>query len=160
MPIAYTYIEPIRVRGSGAARPGLALRLRVRWNALALDSALAGGADPGASDELTLRAQQLAQPKTAEEMARSIGHLLELVDRSSAAQLAVTRMPFGIDQVQAVRPRLVKLAERLRAKGSHPVRGLAMANLLLEDGGGPLYVHDTLDGLERAVGATLSAIDC
>lgn len=162
MPIAHTYMEPTHPLTQRVEReklPGLLARIRVRWNSLTLDSALAGGANPDASEELALRARQLAEPKAREQVARSIAHLLDLVDRGSAAQFASIRVPFSRPRVQAIRPRLVELAESLRDDRAYPVAGLARANLLVEDGRGPLYVHDTPDGFEQAVEATFSALD-
>jgi hypothetical protein len=137
--------------------PRLGLHIRVRWNALALDSALADGADPGASEELTLRAEQLARHKEREKAAKAIDRVLELVERGSAAQLASTRVPFRKDRVEASRPQLIELGASLRSNGPHPVQALAMANLLVEDGDSPLYVHDGPDHLEQTVEATLAA---
>jgi hypothetical protein len=137
--------------------PRLGLHIRVRWNALALDSALADGARPGVSDELTLRAEQLADEKSREKAAKAIGRVLELAERGSAAQLATTRVPFRKDRVEASRPQLMELAATLRSNGPHPVQGLAMANLLVEDGDSSLYVHDRPDHLEQTVEATLAA---
>jgi hypothetical protein len=156
-------MEPIpRLNDRRAGRPGLALRLRVRWSSAALDSALADGADPDASDELALRARQLAEPKARERVAKAIERVIELselVGRASPAQLAYLRVPFRRQQVEAARPRLVQLVERLRAEEALSVRGLAMASQLVDDGRGPLYVHDTPDALEHAVEATLSAVN-
>jgi hypothetical protein len=83
-------------------------------------TALAGGANPDSSKELALRARQLAEPKMREQLAESIGHLLELVDRGSVAQLGTNRVPFSRARVQAIRPRLIELAERLRGAGDMP----------------------------------------
>lgn len=137
--------------------PRLGLRFRVRWNALALDRELADGADPSSSEELGLRAKQLANPKMRIKVAHGIGRVIELADRGSAAGLATTRVPFRREQVQASRQQLLELAARVSSKGPHPVKGLAMANLLVEDGDSPLYVHDRPHRLERAVKATLAA---
>jgi hypothetical protein len=162
VPIAHTYIEPPGPLAGdelqAERRPGLALRLRVRWNALALDSALADGADPGSTDQLALRAKQLARQKQRAQVAQGIGHVVALVDRGSAVGLATTRVPFRRDRVEASRQELLELTGRLSSKDPYPVKGLAMANLLLEDGDSPLYVHDRPDRLERTVKATLAAL--
>ena len=150
------YVGPIPPLYPSAENwPCLGLRIRVRWNAPALDSALADGADPRASDELTLRAEQLASHKKREKIAKAIDRLLDLVERDSAAQLATTRVPFRRDRIEARRPQLIELAARLRSKGPHPSKGLALANLLVEDRDSPLLVHDRPDQLERTVGAAL-----
>jgi hypothetical protein len=140
-------------------RPSLALRLRVRWNAAQLDSALADGADPAASKSLALRAQQLGDPKHRARIARSIERVLELAERGRASQLSFTRAPFQPERIEHNRPQLTELADRLEAVDSPPVKGLAMANLLVEDGTAALYAHAPSDPLRPAVEAILAALD-
>jgi hypothetical protein len=139
-------------------RPSLALRLRVRWNAAQLDAALADGADPGASKALALRARQLEDPKHRAAIAKSIRYLLELTEGGAATQLTLTRAPFQPDRVEHSRPGLMELADRLEAVESPAVKGLAMANLLVEDGTASLYAHGASDPLRPAVDATLAAL--
>jgi hypothetical protein len=162
MPATYAGPAP-RLRHSAKSepakvRPSLALRLRVRWNAPQLDAALADGTDPGASKSLALRAQQLADPKHRSAIAKSIRYLLELTEGGAATQLTLTRAPFQPDRVEGNRPQLTELAERLEGLSSPPVKGLAMANLLVEDGTAPLYAHEPSDPLRPAVEATLAAL--
>lgn len=163
MPTAYA--EPARhLKHSTRARPAkvrpnLALRLRVRWNAAQLDAALADGADPTATKLVTLRAQQLADPKHRARIARSIDHVLELSERAPAPQLYLTRAPFQLERVEHSRPQLTELAGRLEAGDAPPVKGLAMANLLVEDGMAALYTHEPSDPLRPALEAILAALD-
>ncbi len=58
-------------------RPGLLLRARAWIKGLELDAALAGGADPAQSEELALRAEQLASRKKRDELASGINHLID-----------------------------------------------------------------------------------
>lgn len=51
-------------RRSEDTRDHRPLGVRVRWNALELDASLASGSDPASSEELALRAAQLAEPAT------------------------------------------------------------------------------------------------
>jgi hypothetical protein len=141
------------------ARPSVALRLRVRWNAAQLDAALADGADPGASKSLTLRAQQLADPRHRARIARSIRRLLELVERGATPQVSLTGAPLQPDRVEHSRPQFIELADRLEAVESPAVKGLAMANLLVEDSSAALYAHEPSDPLRPAVEAILAALD-
>jgi hypothetical protein len=46
-------------------RPSIALRLRTRWKRNGLDGALARGADPAASTQLSLRLSSSAPPRNA-----------------------------------------------------------------------------------------------
>jgi hypothetical protein len=163
MPTAYARTAP-PVKSSAKTRPAtirpsMALRLRVGWNAAQLDAALADGADPDASKSLALRAQQLANPKHRARIATSIDRLLELAERGAAPRLSLTRAPLQPERVQHSRPQLTELADRLEAVDSPPVKGLAMANLLVEDGAAALYAHEPSDPLRPAVEAILTAID-
>ena len=162
MPPAYFGPAP-SLRSAKARRgkvgPSLALRLRVRWNAAQLDAALADGADPGASESLALRAQQLADPKHRARIVSSIGHALDLADRGRAGLLTVTGGPLRSDRIEESRGQLLELVHRLEATDSPPVKGLAMANLLLEDGTAALYVHERSDPLLPAVEAILAALE-
>jgi hypothetical protein len=140
-------------------RPGLMLRARVWINVLELDGALAGGADPAQSEELTLRAKQLAERKKREKLASAVWHLIGIADRHSHAPIATPYAPFRPKQVQANRSLLVELAQRLRGYRPVALQGLAVTSLMLEDGRGPLTTNSDPATLERAVRAALSALD-
>ena len=163
MPAAYAgtaqSVKPTASARPAKIRPSVALRLRVRWNAAQLDAALADGADSAASKSLALRAQQLADPKHRARIARSIDHVLELSERGPAPQLYLTRAPFQPEPIEHSRPQLMELADRLEAVDAPPVKGLAMANLLMEDGTAALYANAPSDPLRPAVEAILAALD-
>jgi hypothetical protein len=144
---------------SAPRRPGLMLRARVWIHDLELDAALAGGADPAHSDELALRAQQLAGRKKREELASGISRLIGIADGHSRAPIATPYAPFRPKQVQANRELLLKLEQRLRGYKPVALRGLALTSLMLEDGRGPLTTDSAPVTLERAVRAALSALD-
>jgi hypothetical protein len=159
MPSGYVmpYSVPARSRPH---RPSLALRARVWLKNLELDAALAGGgANPAQSDELALRAKQLAEPRRRRELAKAITHLIAIADRNNRAAIVTPYPLFRPRQVQVNRSLLLELAERLRGQRPHAVRGLAMTSLMLEDGRGPLTTDSNPATLERAVRACLSALD-
>src|SRR5688500_6535045 len=114
-------------RSASTKRPGLLLRLRVGLKALDLDQALAGGADPTESRELTLRAAQLIEPGKRELLAESIDNVLYVAAADPVTTLGSTRVPFRRDRIEANRDQLVELAGKLRSRGPHALRGLAMA---------------------------------
>jgi hypothetical protein len=118
------------------------LGVRVRWSALELDAALASGTDPASSEELALRASQLADPAHRAQLARSINDLVLLAEGRFGAQLPTTRAPSSADRVHTSRGPLLELRERLLGEGPHSPRGLALVSLLLEDPRGPLYTHE------------------
>jgi hypothetical protein len=138
--------------------PGLILRARVWIKELELDATLAGGADPVQSEELELRARQLADRKTRNRLAAAIRHLIRIAD-GHRAPLTTPNPPFRPKQVQANRSLLVELAERLRGPRSVALRGMALTSLLLTDGRGPLTTESDPATLERAVRAALAALN-
>jgi hypothetical protein len=129
---------PLR-RNSDDAHQDPPLGVRVRWSALELDAALASGTDPASSQELALRASQLADPAQRAQLARSINDLVLLAEGRFGAQLPTTRAPISADRVHRSRRPLLELRERLLGEGPHSARGLALVSLLLEDPRGPLY---------------------
>jgi hypothetical protein len=139
-----------------ARRPSLALRLRVLWKTPQLDAALADGADPGARDELALRAKQLTDPKHRAGIARGIDRLLDLSERGEGMP-SINRLPFQAKRVEANRPQLMEVADRIEEEDSPPVKAVAMATLLVEDGLGPMYVQEHGDRLAPALRSVLSA---
>lgn len=152
-PVRHSNPQPDEVR------PGFLDRVRVRWGGLDLDAALAGGADPDSSRTLALRAQQLADPKRRAKIARSIHHLLDVAERGGTLQPYLTQVPFWTHSVEANRAQLLRVANRLEAETSPPVKAVAMANLLVEDAGSPLFVHRPTDRARAAVEAIVAALD-
>jgi hypothetical protein len=139
--------------------PGLLLRMRVWFKGFELNAALAGGADPAQSPELTLRAQQLAARKKRNQLAKAINDLIEIADRHSRATLVTPYAPFRPKQIQANRSLLLELARQLRGYKPAALRGLALTALMIEDGRGPLTTDSDPATLERAVRAALAALD-
>jgi hypothetical protein len=152
---------PDAPRQEGRDRPSIWVRLRVRWNRRELDAALADGVNPGKSEELALRAAQLAEPATRARIAAGIENLFRLATEGPGprATTAMVVSTFDRHRVAANRPGLAALAARLRGEGPHTVRGLAMASILLDDDESPLYDRTTVDELEPAVRATIWALD-
>ena len=138
--------------------PGLILRARVWIKELELDATLAGGADPAVSEELELRATQLADRKTRNRLAAAISRLIRIAD-DYRAPITTPNPPFRPKQVQANRSLLVELAERLRGPRSVALRGMALTSLLLNDGRGPLTTESDPATLGRAVRASLVALN-
>jgi hypothetical protein len=153
------YSLPVHSRPQRSHRPSLALRARVWLKNVELDATLAGGADPTGTEELALRAHQLAEPKKRGQLAAAIVRLIAMADRRNRATVIPSLAPFRPWQVEANRSLLLDLARRLRDQGPHPLQGVAMASLLLENGAGPLFFDDRRTTLERAVRACLSALD-
>lgn len=136
-------------------RPSLWVRLRVFMQFVELDEALAEGTDPGESDELLLRAQQLATRRKRIGFARAIE---KLVDDAGSGRPRGLLAVFKLDPLRENRSLLLELARRLRADVPHALRGLAMVEVLLYHGDSPLYGARTALELKRTVTAVLSAL--
>jgi hypothetical protein len=119
-------------------RPRLRVRLRSHLKAAELDEALAAGADPLASEQLLWRAQQLTEPRRRLELAETLQQIVDEVDLGRPQELD-GRQTMRRDVIKTNRALLLVLAERLRADDPLALRGLAMVELLVSYGDGPLY---------------------
>ena len=145
---------------STGPKPSLLTRLRTKLRSRQLDRALAAGAAPSESDELSLRARQLLTSNA--RLANSIERLIlrsELDPRFDLPQSPLSRTPFNYASIRANRAVLNHLIDALRDPGSRPVRGLAMASTLVKDKGCPLYVNDGVEQVKGVVEATISALN-
>jgi hypothetical protein len=152
---------PASLRPESRRGPSLWLRMRVAMKRLELDSAIADGADPRTTEALALRAEQLADSSTRTRLATGIENLFRMATMGPGpeATASLVRAPFDRYRVAANRPELEELAGKLRRAGSHNVRGLAMASVLVEDPRSPLYAHTPSDQLKPAIQAASSAIE-
>jgi hypothetical protein len=128
-----------------AAAPKLGARLRARLNSSQLDRRLADGADPAESPELTLRARRLTGRTYRSRLADSLDEAVRVAERREVRVSAVP--PLAAREVRASRASLIELALALRGGGPVAPAGVALAERLLIDGSGPLYVtsgHDAL----------------
>ncbi len=145
---------------STESKPSLLTRLRTKLSSRHLDRALAAGASPSESDELSLRAEQLVAANA--RLANAIEHLIlrsELDPRFDVPQSPLMRTPFNRANIRANRAWLDRLADALRDPGSRPVRGLAMASALVKDKGGPFYVNDSVEQVKGVVREAIAALN-
>jgi hypothetical protein len=116
----------------------LALRVRVWFNASALDVRLAQGLPSILSPELTLRAQQLASDRTRRALSRALTEVVDGAARSRSPRIATAPVD-AAGVLEAAGP-LVSLARELETKSDPAVRGVALASVLVCDGiTSPLY---------------------
>jgi hypothetical protein len=139
--------------------PGPLRRVRVRLRSDKLDRALAGGADPGESVDLSMRARQLAGEEERERIAGTIDAILGLIDRGKPVYGGFSRIPLDRERIRANRAGLERLAGILR--GTEPVspRGVAMARQLTTDFRGPIYTGGRNSRLPDTLASTLSALE-
>jgi hypothetical protein len=145
-------------RTRGLLLGGMWLRCVTRRQAGELDEQLARGTDPITSDELSLRAGQLASARSRGRFACVLRGAVELAD-APFDPWHMGRPVIRRAQVQENRERLLELADRLRAGGSLGVQGLAITSLLVGDGVSPLYSKAERGSLKEAVNRALLALD-
>jgi hypothetical protein len=145
-------------RTRGLLLGGVWLRWVTWRQARELDELLAHGADPIISDELSLRAGQLASARTRGRLA--------CVLRGAVALAAAPFDPWRLGkptirraQVQENRELLVELADRLSAGGYLGVQGLALTSLLVSDGVSPLFSKAGRGSLTASLNQALLALD-
>jgi hypothetical protein len=120
-------------------------RLLARGRRLALDRALAEGADPTGSPLLAARAAQLVQPGNRHRLASALEHLALAAEAGPMRVRVVPRRR----TLEANRARLLELAGTLRNGGLLYARGIAILELVLIDGTGPTYTDPHGEGLAR-----------
>jgi hypothetical protein len=111
-------------------------RMRTRWRRNQLDKELSAGADPRASEELSVRASQLRSEPVRARLANTLveplvaGRTRELL--TIGARPRRTALKGNLDE-------LVPLIERLCDGRPIDVRGAALTARLVSDTQGPLY---------------------
>jgi hypothetical protein len=133
------------------------LRSRVFLRRGALGRRLAEGANPSSSPELERRSQQLLSANNRRALAQAIERVIDAAEeRPSPYSSAV---PLRRAAILEQRPILLSLAAELRDTDQHvSVRGVALIERLLTDGGSPLYVETTEESLEGALRHARSAL--
>ena len=124
--------------------PSLTTRVRARTRRLALDRALAEGADPSSSPLLAARAGQLVGRANRYRLAAALEHLALTADAPVRWRTAPRRGAVALN-----RPKLLELAGVLRQGGLLYARGIAILELVLIDGSGPAYSDPRGEGLAR-----------
>jgi hypothetical protein len=136
------------------------LRLRyVTWRQTReLDEQLARGTDPITSDELSLRAGQLASARTRTRFACVLRGAVELAD-APFDPFRIGRPVIRRAQVRENRALLLELADRLKPGGWLGVQGLAITSLLVGEGVSPLFSRAASSSLKASVNHALLALD-
>jgi hypothetical protein len=139
-------------------RPGLRLALIVWWHGAELDSRLAAGEDPWASDALALRAHRITGKRHRTRVANGLAGALRSAREGRAGFTAAVR-PHHPD-VLDTRAVIETIERRLRDPEPVEPRGVAIVRSLLVDGNSPLYRPDqpgALGSRLRAAAAALGA---
>jgi hypothetical protein len=145
-------------RTRGLLLGGLWLRYVTWRRERELDELLARGVDPVSSDELSLRAGQLASSRRRGRFACVLRGAVELADAPyDPWRLGRPAIPRA--KVRENRDLLLELADRLRAAGYLGVQGLALTSLLVRDGVSPLYSKAARSSLKASISQALLALD-
>jgi hypothetical protein len=147
--LAITRRDPSSAEPSVAAA-GLRRRLRVRLRRGRLDRGLADGLCTEASEDVSLRAAQLADLPTRRHVAGSLRRLVRHAELPPQARLG-TAVPVCRRSVLRWREGLLGLAERLDDPAPVNPCGVARALVLLSDGGSPFYNPREARGMGEAV---------
>jgi hypothetical protein len=145
-------------RTRGLLLGGVWLRFVTWRRARELDEQLARGTDPITSDELSLRAGQLASARSRGRFACVLRGAVQLAD-APFDPVRMGRPVIRRAQVQENCELLLELADRLRAGGYLHPRGLAITSLLVGDGVSALYSKAAPRSLNASVGHALLALD-
>jgi hypothetical protein len=148
--------------GLVVSRASLAARVSARLRFATLDEALAAGADPESRPALTLRAGRLIAPRMRRGLAHSLRRFVAMA-RTPPSQrapwpVAQPLLPVGGPHVVDAAEALLELADRLERPGPVDARGVALACVLLTDGGGPLHRNQGADALAAAARAAGEAL--
>lgn len=129
--------------GVGPVRVRVWDRIRARLRAARLDAALAAGASPDASVELSLRARALRT----------------LITRAIEPPAVVPlRVPARRAPVLDASWQLERLEQSLLGRGPVSVRGVALTKVLRSQGDGPLYGRRGGDDVSRLVARIARAL--
>lgn len=144
-------------RTRGLLLGGVWLRVVTRRRERALDEQLAGGTDPITSDELSLRAGQLASARSRGRFACVLRGAVALAD-APYDPARIGRPAIQRAQVKQHRDLLLQLADRLKVGGYLGAQGLAITSLLVGDGVSPLFSKAADSSLKASLNHALLAL--
>ena len=132
-------------------------QILVKLRSRSLDDQLASGVSPDDSVPRAVRAVALVAPDARHALARDWEDLL---DRARGPQPVLgARVPLPRERILAAENEIRELIASLRANSPVPARGVAMANVLLTDGTGPVYSRRCDRDLRAAVRDAIHHLD-
>jgi hypothetical protein len=135
----------------------LGVRIRALVHRGRLDGMLADGADPASSAELALRASRLTRRGYRRALADSFDEAVSIAEGRELRLSAVP--PLARREVRAARAALLELSRALRSERHVSPAGVALAQRLLTDGSGPLYLTAEHDALWHAARRATVALE-
>ena len=121
-----------------------------------LDRKLAAGCPPESARLLAVRSREIVQLASRRRLA---GYWERVVRVAGSGKRPTLAVPLSRARVFAAEPEIRELAGLLRAPLPVSARGVAMASLLLTDGGGPLYRGVSRASLSDQLHAAIAWLD-
>ncbi len=129
-----------------ARRCSAAIRFLASARAGTLDRRLARGAEPDSSPLLSVRAHALIGMRHRRRLTEELRRILDSAARTHHRFNPTLPVP---DHVLLARDLIEEIAVRLETPEPVAVRGVARLELLVRDGGGPLYGATSISGATR-----------
>jgi hypothetical protein len=148
--------DPGGSRPFGVHQSRVADRIAARMLGTWLDRKLAAGCSPESTRLLAVRARDIVQIARRNRLAGYWERVLRVAGSGKEPTVAI---PLCRDRVRAAEPAIRELARLLRAPLPVSARGVAMASVLLADGGGPLYWRDARVPLGDELRAAITWLD-
>jgi hypothetical protein len=137
--------------------PTLSLRGKVLLKRGSLSRRLAAGASPTDSPELAARAEQLCSERNRRILARGLERVIDAAEERPHPHSSA--VPLRRAEILTERALLLGLAAELRDMSQDVnVRGVALVERLLTDGGSPLYAPSTKQSLDGAIRQARAAL--
>jgi hypothetical protein len=143
---------------SASAGASVKLRLRVYLTRGTLDRQIASGRPYLSTPALALRAQQLAEPRTRLQVARTLRKIVEFADQRTAGR-ALSAVVIEPTAVRRARHPILGLAERLESAAKLNPAGVARAQVLITDGLSPLFDRNSLRTATQAIYEVQDALE-
>jgi hypothetical protein len=155
------HVVPLHRRSrsvSASSGASVKLRLKVHLTRGTLDRQIASGRPYLSTPALALRAQQLAEPRTRRQVARTLRKIVEHADRRTAGPVlsAVVVEPVA---VRRARHPILGLAERLESTAQVNPAGIARAEVLITDGLSPLFDRNSPRTVTEAIYEVQDALE-
>jgi hypothetical protein len=159
MASAANHLPASRVARSDArgTRYRLRTRIAVFVHREGLDASLARGVDPATSHQLALRARRITRDSHRRALARSFEKALAAAARPGPRLSAA--VPLADRDIYDARAALIDLCHALREIPTVNPAGVALAQQLLTDGRGPMYLASRDDALWHALRSATLALE-
>jgi hypothetical protein len=156
-PTTFGVAPPLHGGQSTSADTPFALRLRVFLTRGRLDAQIGAAHPLQSSAALALRARQLTDPGTRQQIARNLRGIVDYAYRRSSGPV-ISPVVIEPTAVRTGRSVILGLAERLEGTAPVTPRGVVLARALLTDGRSPLFNPHSEQTVSEAVWEVADAL--